>query len=303
VTKLVSEIIQFATDDKESVSVLLRKCLVLSYELNNEHLKNWSGKELDGYDRADELPPYRVVHVISKGTFLGGGGNILNDQPLNHLVMDEEHRHFCTEARLNAPIASYELGIDDVKDNPIIEWPPAITTRYQTKFVKGGWALNRAWQLIPSSAIVGLVATVRNRILRFTLELRTELGVVGDNIERLPREVVDRNVINIIYGGNTVIAKSISELSQINNVTVIHNDIKSLQSAMSELGLRKADIDELKLAIEQDARGTGAATFGERTKAWLKNLPAQAATGGLKMSVEIAKTLATKFLLQYFGIN
>jgi len=142
--KLLDGIIDMATEDKESVSVVLRNCLILSYQLNNNRLKTWADKELDGYAKDDELPSYRIAHTISKGTFLGGGGGVLNDQPLNPQVMKPEHRNLATQLKLNAPIASYEIGSDQgASGNAIIPWPPALTTHYQTSFVKG-WALNKS---------------------------------------------------------------------------------------------------------------------------------------------------------------
>jgi hypothetical protein len=46
--QLIDEIIELAVDDRTSLSVLLRKCLVLSHRLKNERLKAWAEKELDG---------------------------------------------------------------------------------------------------------------------------------------------------------------------------------------------------------------------------------------------------------------
>src|ERR1019366_9040908 len=53
------------------------------------------------------------------------------------------------------------------------------------EFIKG-YALNRAWQEIPSSAFVALRDTVRNRILKLALEIRDELGTVNDDIHAIP---------------------------------------------------------------------------------------------------------------------
>jgi hypothetical protein len=39
--KLLDEIISLSTEDKDSVSVLLRKFLILAYQLKNERLKGW----------------------------------------------------------------------------------------------------------------------------------------------------------------------------------------------------------------------------------------------------------------------
>jgi hypothetical protein len=300
--KLLDEIADLATEDKQSVSVLLRKCLVLSYNLNNDRLKIWADKELNGYEKDDELPDYRIAHTISKGTLLGGGGSILNDQPLNPQVMDAEHRHFATTVNFRAPIASYELGLGQkAENNPIIPWPPAITTRYQTSFVKG-WVLNRAWQEIPASIIVGLVATVRNRILRFALELRQELGSVNDNLANLPPSTIDHTVINYIYGAHNVIVGSAENVTQIGNIHIKEHDLKGLKQAISGLGIADSDVAELVSAIEYDS-SAGTPTFGERTKAWLKVLPGKLASGAVTVGVDVAKATAKQWLMQYFGID
>jgi hypothetical protein len=300
--KLVDEIIELSTENKEPVSVLLRKCLVLAYQLNNEKLKTWADKELDGYQQGEDVPPYRIAHTISKGTFLGGGGAILRDQPLNPQVMDSEHRHFATTLNLNGPIASYEIGLDDkAANNAIMPWPPAITARYQMKFMQGGWALNRAWQEIPASLMVGLVATVRNRILRFALELRNELGSVNDNLADLPPATVDRTVNNYIYGAHNVFAGSAQNVSQIGNIVIGENDIEGLKTALKTLGFASADIAELEQAISEDAAG-GKPGLGERTIDWLKRLGNTLSKEGVKVGIEVVKAAATKCVLQYFGL-
>jgi hypothetical protein len=300
--KLVDDIIELATEDKESVSVLLRKCLVLSYSLNNERLKTWAEKELDGYEKSDDIPQYRIAHSISKGTFLAGGGGVLNDQPLNPQVMDDEHRHFATTVKLNAPIASYELGLHQgATSNPIVPWPPAITARYQTKFIKG-WALNRAWQELPASIIVGLVATVRNRILRFALELRLELGSVHDNIADLKPATIDRTVTNYIYGAQNVFAGSAQSVTQIGSIVVGEHDLDGLKRALSTLGVADADVAELAKAIEHDSRG-GTPSLGDCTKGWLKALPGKLASGVVTVGADVAKATAKQWLMQYFGID
>jgi len=300
--KLVDDIIELATEDEESVSVLLRRCLVLSYNLNNGRRRNWAEKELDGYEKGDDVPQYRIAHTISKGTFLAGGGGVLNNQPLNPQVMDDEHRHFATTVKMSAPIASYELGLHQgATNNPIIPWPPAITSRYQAKFIKG-WALNRAWQELPASVIVGLVATVRNRILRFALELRLELGSVHDKIADLPSTTIDRTVTNYIYGAQNVFAGSAQNVTQIGNIIVREHDLDGLKNALSTLGVAESDVAELVGAIEYDSR-KGTPSLGERTKGWLKALPGRLASGVVTVGTDVAKATAKQWVMQYFGID
>jgi hypothetical protein len=54
---------------------------------------------------------------------------------------------------------------------------------YQTAFIDG-FVFSRAWQETPSSFIRALIDTVRNRILRFALELKDELGEVVTFLRR-----------------------------------------------------------------------------------------------------------------------
>ena len=85
------------------------------------------------------------------------------------------------------PIATYDVEVGE-KGIPILEWPPDLTAMYQSKFFEG-YALNRAWQEIPPSAFVALRDTIRNRILKLTLEIRDELGTVNDDIHAIPAAI------------------------------------------------------------------------------------------------------------------
>ena len=57
---LLDDIINLAVDNKQPITNLLRKCVVLAHQIQNERLKIWATKELNGYDPGDEIPTYRV---------------------------------------------------------------------------------------------------------------------------------------------------------------------------------------------------------------------------------------------------
>jgi hypothetical protein len=46
--KLLDEIVDLAIDNQASISVLLRKCLVLAHQLKNDRLRSWVENELNG---------------------------------------------------------------------------------------------------------------------------------------------------------------------------------------------------------------------------------------------------------------
>lgn len=54
---LLRDIQQAAVDSSIPLSDLLRKCTLLAARLQNDELRSWVARELNGYESADELPP------------------------------------------------------------------------------------------------------------------------------------------------------------------------------------------------------------------------------------------------------
>jgi AbiTii len=295
--KLLEEIIDLAASDNGSVATLLRKCLVLAHRLKNDRLKTWAEKELNGYERDDEVPEYRKTAIGAKGFFVGAFGAQINNQPIPPAVLKKEHRRFAESVVLFQPIASY----DDVDGNSkfVIEWPPNLTLLYQSSFFEG-YNLNRAWQEIPGSVIRGLIDTIRTRILRFALELKDDLGMVGDDPAELPRERIDQIVVNYIFGGTTVIASK--EFTQINTIEIDKGDWTALAEVLDKrLGVATPEISKLKSALDQDSKDAPTPGLGRRTMDWMKQLGKKSGELALTVGVDVAKKEATNLILQYLG--
>ena len=291
--KLVDEIIEMASDGKRSLADALRKCLILAFGLKNEKLKEWVEKELNGYDRNDEVPKYRQATLHSKGNFQGPFEACIPQRPLPLGVIAEQHRGLLVSS-LTQPIAAYE-GASEHEGQPVINWPPDLIVRYQAKFIQG-YALTQAWQEVPTTVMVGLCEEVRNRLLRFALEIREELGHVSDNPASVAAAKVEAAVINHIYGGVNIIAASASDFTQMGNVTVHAGDFQSLANALLQLTISKNDIQAWKSAIEADSK-----TFGTRTKKWLASVEAKLRDAGLQIGVEVATAYVKSWLSKYFG--
>ncbi len=206
VHETIAEIIDLAAGETGTVATLLRKCLVLANSLKNEPLKVWAEKELIGYDPEDPaIPEYRKIAAPARGLFLGPYNEQLHDQPIASLILRKEHRHFAEEAVLRQPIASYE----GVKTDSRLDWPANIVGLYERSFfVECQYALNRAWQVVPASLLIGLIDSIKTRVLRFALELKDDLGAVHDDIEKLSNEQVTHNFTIHIHGGNNVVGST-----------------------------------------------------------------------------------------------
>ena len=193
--KLLNEIIEAATDSKEPVTNTLRKCLILAFELKNEKLKVWVEGELNGFSRDGDIPEYRKVHLHSKGNFQGPGGAWIPKRPLPMGVLETHHRELLDPAILSEPLASYEStsATAQGKGELVLNWAPDLIVRYQAKFIPG-YALAQAWQELSHGVFIALVDSVRNRVLRFALELRDELGSVSDDPKELSPTKVDQAI-------------------------------------------------------------------------------------------------------------
>jgi AbiTii len=295
---LLDDIIEAATDEKVPIGTLLRKCLVLEQTFKNEKFKLWLDKELEGYPVNDELPSYRVFGAISYGHFIGMAGRQLPNQPLNLHVLDQKDFDIMSRCPLHQPASSYEARPKKATDAQL-PWNPYLTSKYQTKFFKDSdMVLNRAWQLIPGSILVSLLENVRSRVLRFALDLKNELGDDATTVKDIPSATIERSVVNHIYGGNILIASHAENISQLAHTTISAGDDTALLGALKQLGVTDDGIKALEADMEVEKE-----SVGPRVKKWLGNIGSYLGKEGAKAGVDVAKKLATQWILQKYGID
>ena len=297
--KLLNEIIDLSTNAETSLSVILRKLLVLSYELDNGRLTAWANAELDGYDNYEDLPDYRVITTGARGTFSGAFGAGIKNAPLPAVILDEAHRSWAIEARVGQNIA--EIEATAARNGGRRPWPANLVLLYQHSFYQG-YALVEAWQDMPGPVFVGIADTVRNRALRFALELRRELGSAGDDLGAIPSAEVDQNVTNFIYGGNYVIGGTSHRFSQASTQTITAGDQVGLAASLGALGFSGVEIGDLIKAIKADSADKDKPGIGKRAAAWLGTIGTAIGTAGLSVATDTAKLEAGKLVAEYLGL-
>ncbi|HEX4577126.1 MAG TPA: hypothetical protein VH117_07220 [Edaphobacter sp.] len=298
---LLDNIIELATKDDQSITVLLRKCIVLAHRIKNETLKSWANKELDGYANDDELPDYRVIGAQAKGHFNGWGGSRLNHFPIPPAVLEEKHRQFATKVYLRQAVAAYEHLVKTAKSDGRItlEWPPNLVLHYQERIpLTQPMALVAAYQEIQKPTLVKLLDTVRNRVLNVALEIQSEVGERDEDLKQITpkaEEKIERYVSQQIFNGNVYVTTDQSSMT-IQQQNIATGDWKQLEQVLRRSGLSQPDLDDLSTAVTQDQN-----KIGSTVKGWIEKTGPKVLSGGIKMASSVGQAILTEYLKHYFG--
>jgi len=305
---LLEEIRDAAVNSDTDVGEVLRKCLVLAFELKNDKLRAWAEKELNGYGPDDELPAYRVVGAPSTGHFVGGYGRQLKDAPIPLGNLPEDLRERLSKLRLQQPVSTYAKMVKDGNDNSNLRtpWAPDIVAIFAERFYQDMNLLG-AWQSFPVGALHSIVETVRSRVLGFVLQLRQEApasqGDASKVAEQVPPERVTQMFQTIIYGTVSNLAVGSANVSQESATTIIKGDLESLKNYLVALGLEDSDADALEDTIRNDQPPTRKGEFGSRVGGWIGKMVAKAASGGWDIAAGAAGQLLAQAINAYYGLR
>jgi hypothetical protein len=300
---LLDDIINLATDNQQSITVLLRKCIVLAHQLKNDRLKLWVNKELNGYEPAEEIPEYRKMPAPAKGTFVWGayqGGR--NIPPA---VMEKEHRWAAESVELTQPVSAYESIVsEDAQGTISYPWDNNMVLYYQQKLISG-YVLIAAWQKIPRSAVAAVLDTIRTRVLNMALEIQSEIGDADVDLKSITPEEskkIDQTIITQIYGGNVYMSTGQSSMTastvQQEQNNIVAGDGEHLSQVLRGAGVSEPELDELSLAVKHDEK-----KLGSKVKEWIAKVGPKVLSGGVKIGATVGQTLLLEYLKQYYGLS
>lgn len=214
---LLRQIQDSAVDSSVELPALLRKCKVLAFRLGNEDFKRWIDNELSGYDEKTDLPEYRILNVNSKGHFRGAFGAGLNNADIPLMCLPEEFREDFGHSFLKQPIAAIASLVANQNSGAFQEpWNPDLVAHFGEKIYEQMVCM-QAWKVIPASALVAALDTVRTRVLSFVLEIEAQNPGAGEamvNQKPVPPEKVQQIFNTYITGTVQNLASGSSNVSQ-----------------------------------------------------------------------------------------
>ena len=168
-----SQLIDELADQKNhSLSDVLLKAKVLAHQLRGRKFRQWINSEIDGYDRTGTIPTYRKLMIALRGDFNGPFQSILRDVPLSTSMFDEDMREVLNYHTVPNSVAAIE-DMTSKEGDPVAK----LDIKYVNFFRQygeqiDGMILNHLKKGIPKSGLVGILASVRSKLLDFLLELR-----------------------------------------------------------------------------------------------------------------------------------
>lgn len=302
---LLRDIQNSAIDSNVRLSDLLRKCKILSARLENAEFERWVDAELNGYPSQDALPPYRIVGCIAKGHLGGPFGAEMRNITIPASCLPEKARVWAESVHLVQSIGSLEELAKGEGGDFQCEWPGDLIAMVATKIYRG-YSLYAAWLSIPKGGIIGILDTVRNRILNFALEIEKEAPDAGEAPPKsrpIPEEKVSQVFNTIITGNVQNLAAGSEHVVQAGELIIMKGDFESLSSFLGSQNILQEDIDLLQEAIQEDKKEGQTKRLGKRVSEWTGKMLAKAGTTAWNVSISSAGSLLTKSLAKYFGLE
>jgi AbiTii len=296
---LLDKIIELATDNRQPLTVLLRQCIVLAYDLKNEGLKEWANHELNGYPDSENMPEYRILPAGATGLFIAPGWTRFL-QRIPSVALEKKHRKLAEIVEMTESVGALEHMLTSGSENSQIQfgWNANLVLFYREKLQKG-WQLFSAHQDVPKSAIAGMLDTIRTRVLNLALELKNEIGESDADLKRVKEdsaeaEKVNSIVLTQIFGGTVYMAGGQQNIN-VQNIAV--GNWEDLKKVLSESGIDEKDVAELSHALQQDNK-----TMGATVKGWISKNAGKVFNSGLQVGVSVGTTILTQYIKRHLGL-
>jgi len=300
---LLREIQEMAVDSKVRVADLLIRCKILAVRLGNNEFREWVDRELEGYQSKENLPAYRILRVNSYGNFSGPFGLSLENALIPPTTIPKEYREVVHMAYIFDSVSSLEETLKNIDGgNLSMVWPPDLISHFGGNIYKDMNCLS-AWRSISRGAVAGILDTVRNRVLNFSLAIEKVAPDAGEGFDKdkaISNEKVSQVFQTHVYGNVGNIAQASSDFTQ-TSLEIKQGDFNILREHLLNAGLEEKDILELRKAMESDNKGKPRG-IGKNVTNWIGNMIGKASTGVWQIGTTVAAQFLTSAISQYLGL-
>jgi hypothetical protein len=306
--KLLEEIQNELTDSNKSLTDILRKAKIVASLLKNQDLKEWVDRELKGYLGIDknEIPDYRINKAHNNGIFSGPFGSGVQNAGIPTAFLPEDIKKHFSDLVFRQSISELQGMANSDSDAMMNKWPTEIIAHMQREVtIYQGMHIVDAWQHISKEQVIGVLDTVRNRLLDFILELKEaypDQTKKESSLSEIPKEAVSNHFHTYISGGKNIIASGANVNQHIESV-VFENDIESLKSYLEKLSLPQEDIEELETivtTVEKDVKNN---RLGPKVSKWIAKVTEKAVSGSIELASKEGVSAIISAIKEYYGLT
>lgn len=296
--QILDEIISLLSDDGERLQAALLKAQVLAHRLGDDELALWVSNELRGYPSESDIPPYRSIQLTVMGHITNGVYH-RNSQVLGIQHLKEPLRTNIAKKEVRDSVGAIAGWKDN--DSLVITIPTEVCHLLSQPLTET-YFVQQAWGKPSAGAFDQILVQVRSRLLEFCLRIDDKLPrdltpeQVREKVEELSSNEIFRNAM---FGDNVTIVIGSGQISGVKN-KVVKNDLDSLEQLLSANGIGKADVADLRTAIEEDGLGTG--VIGPHVSTWMGRMLAKAGNGAWDISVGAAGALLAGAIGAFYGL-
>jgi hypothetical protein len=232
-------------DSRVALTDVLRKALVVARKLAVSDFQTWIERELNGYEKAEDLPPYRRIagHVEVWDPY--------QNRFIPMVFENTETSDVIARCRVLEGMGEVEDLIAEMKDNS--GWLEFHFTPEQERTLKVEEPY-RPTRRVQRTQFTRIVHAVRNAVLNWTLKLESD-GIVGSGLTFNAKEVqmaaLAHYTTNNFFGAvsNSQIQQGSPHAQQ--RVSVEDSNLEALSNVLEEL---KKSIDALQLTASECAQ-------------------------------------------------
>lgn len=290
---IVIELQEMSSDENVPITGLIRKALIVASKLNLSDFEEWIEKEINGYEEISEIPEYRNVT-----------GEVKAINPYTRIwipLLWPNAPEGVYNRKIKQKISEIEYNYKSADGIIVVPF----TQEQQQLLIKKFDAPSPPYLIINKAALAGILESVKDIILKWTLKLEKE-GIFGkDMIFSEDEKIKARNnqeiKIENFYGilGSTFTGK----LSQEINIDVKNNDLESLLKHLKLKGINSEDLEGLKQSIKIDPKPKQKDKLGENVSKWIGKMIEKASSGAWNVGLSIAANILTNAIYSYYGLK
>lgn len=173
------------------------------------------------------------------------------------------------------------------------------------KNLSSGMHIQRAWCEVGIANVNGIFIQVRSRLLDFLLELNENLSddLNEAEIKKRSDEIDAVGMFkNAIFGDNTTIVVGTGNIQSVTNIKTKGN-VDLLLNELRKQNIPESELKNLTTALQADEGKVDEETkkLGPSVKSWFDKMLSKAADASWQIELNIASSILTTALQNYYG--